>query len=502
MPTRLPAVPTIFISYRRDDASAYAGRISDHLQRRFGEDTVFIDVDNIPLGSNFDQVLDERLHTCTVFLPIIGRHWLTATDDTGARRLDDPKDFVRAEIATALTRPEIFMIPVLVQGAAVPAARDLPPDLQDLVRRQALEIRDDRFLADIAPLIRFIERQLAADKGVSTPPVEIPAPVPREMPPDESWRTTILAAAAKRRRQVAEHLSRAETAIAAGEYEAATAACEDAALIDPEDQRLHEVMARTRAAAASQAITTWLANAKRSLSAGDLAAASDALDEVLARDAANAEAATLRQQLFQARRERESTRQRDRVIQPLLDGARVSFEQGKFAEAMALADEILTVAGNHAAAIELRARAESAELKERTRIAEEERTSKEVTKPAAAAVPLPRGVPAAIEPVSKRKVIAIAALVAGVVLFVYFLGGPTARGVAAVGTWYFSLIDKLAVFLGETAGDLFTLEESTTMGITTILKSAGFLLKAFSALCAVGLALTGILSVLERALKE
>ena len=92
----------VFLSYRRDDAGGYAGRVEDRLVRDFGPEILFMDVDNIPIGKNFVKVLRDEVAKCEVLLAVIGPHWLDARNEDGKRRLDDPNDFVRIEIATAL----------------------------------------------------------------------------------------------------------------------------------------------------------------------------------------------------------------------------------------------------------------------------------------------------------------------------------------------------------------------------------------------------------------
>jgi hypothetical protein len=105
----------IFISYRRNDAEGQAGRLFDDLTQQFGKDAVFMDVAAIEAGRDFRRAIDEQVASCGVLLAIIGKDWLTASDDSGARRLDDPMDFVRLETASALKR-DIPVIPVLVQA--------------------------------------------------------------------------------------------------------------------------------------------------------------------------------------------------------------------------------------------------------------------------------------------------------------------------------------------------------------------------------------------------
>src|SRR5205085_8407252 len=116
-PVSQPA-PKIFISYRRDDSAGHAGRLFDRLNEHFGHERLFMDVDHIEPGEDFVQVIEAAVASSAVLLAIIGRHWLT-TGDATARRLDNPNDFIRLEIATALAR-NIRVIPVLVQDASMP----------------------------------------------------------------------------------------------------------------------------------------------------------------------------------------------------------------------------------------------------------------------------------------------------------------------------------------------------------------------------------------------
>jgi TIR domain len=146
----------IFISYRRDDSEGQAGRLFEGLKARFGQDRVFIDVDGIEPGRDFRRIIDEHVSSCDVLLALIGRNWLHAADKDGRRRLDTPEDFVRLEIAAALRR-DIAVIPVLVQGAAMPSNEELPPDLQALAWRNAAELRHTRWDADFAELAATLQ---------------------------------------------------------------------------------------------------------------------------------------------------------------------------------------------------------------------------------------------------------------------------------------------------------------------------------------------------------
>jgi tetratricopeptide (TPR) repeat protein len=145
----------IFISYRRDDSAGTAGRLHDRLAETFGEENLFIDVDNMPAGADFVETLNKQVANCDVFLCTVGPNWLNAKDDDGRRRLDQPDDFVRVEIAAALNR-NIPVIPVLVDGARVPKDHELPNDIAPLTRRQAVEVRNSHFRRDADELTQKI----------------------------------------------------------------------------------------------------------------------------------------------------------------------------------------------------------------------------------------------------------------------------------------------------------------------------------------------------------
>ena len=150
----------IFISYRRDDSSASAGRLYDRLNDHFASNEIFMDVDNLDPGVDFVEEIEKSVASCDALIAVIGRRWLISSDEEGRRRLDNSEDFVRLEIATALKRG-VRVIPVLVDGALMPRSRDLPDDLKPLVRRNALEVSHNRFKGDCARLITALERVLA-----------------------------------------------------------------------------------------------------------------------------------------------------------------------------------------------------------------------------------------------------------------------------------------------------------------------------------------------------
>jgi TIR domain-containing protein len=146
----------IFISYRRDDSAGHAGRVTDRLEREFGRDLLFMDVDAIPLGRNFIKVLEDEVAKCGALLAVIGSDWLDVRDDDGNRRLDNPNDFVRIEIAAALQR-DIPVIPILLDGAKIPRANQLPDDLKELASRNGLDVRHASFHNDMEKLIRGLK---------------------------------------------------------------------------------------------------------------------------------------------------------------------------------------------------------------------------------------------------------------------------------------------------------------------------------------------------------
>jgi TIR domain len=149
----------IFISYRRQETSHLAGRLYDRLADRFGEARVFMDVDTMKLGAKWRKEIFRELATCRVLLAVISPGWLTAADGRGGRRLHDPDDIVRLEIEAALTR-DVLVIPVLVEGAAMPAPQDLPESLTGLTEFNALPIRHESFRYDTDRLVTALSREL------------------------------------------------------------------------------------------------------------------------------------------------------------------------------------------------------------------------------------------------------------------------------------------------------------------------------------------------------
>jgi hypothetical protein len=148
----------VFISYRREDSAGYAGRLHESLERRLGEGEVFRDADAIEPGQDFVDAITSRLSRCKACLVLIGREWADATDESGVRRLDQERDYVRLEIAAALARPDVLVVPVLVEGVLVPAAGELPESIRALSRRQAVSLRDETWDSDVDRLVGAIRK--------------------------------------------------------------------------------------------------------------------------------------------------------------------------------------------------------------------------------------------------------------------------------------------------------------------------------------------------------
>ena len=162
---------SIFINYRRQDSEGEAGRLFDDLSAKFGPDSVFMDVAGISAGRDFRKAIDENVSKCAVLLALIGHSWLDAQNNQGQRRLDDPNDFVRMELASALSR-DIPVVPILVRGAVMPPAGSLPDDLKDLVYRNAMEITHARWKSDVGVLIQALSIYVRLP---SAPPAVSPA---------------------------------------------------------------------------------------------------------------------------------------------------------------------------------------------------------------------------------------------------------------------------------------------------------------------------------------
>jgi hypothetical protein len=159
----------VFISYRRQDSQSAAGRLADHLKEHLRA-PVFRDVETIEPGVDFVEAIEKALASCAVMLVVIGPRWLSSTDPGGRRRLDDENDYTRLEVGTALKR-NVRVIPVLVEGAVMPDAHDLPEELKPLARRNAIELSDKRWEYDVSQLVETLHKVLG-DVGLAGTPLE------------------------------------------------------------------------------------------------------------------------------------------------------------------------------------------------------------------------------------------------------------------------------------------------------------------------------------------
>jgi hypothetical protein len=177
-----PLEGNIFVSYRRSDSADVVGRLLDRLGDSVGGSEIFRDIDDIELGADFAEAIDAAITSASVLLVAIGPTWLGEAA-SGGRRIDDPRDFVRLEVAAALAQ-DIPIIPLLVRGADMPRAADLPPDIEGLALRNGIQIRPDPdFDIDVERLSRRLEPILPApDKPLHHEDLPGPGPLPRPTP--------------------------------------------------------------------------------------------------------------------------------------------------------------------------------------------------------------------------------------------------------------------------------------------------------------------------------
>jgi hypothetical protein len=183
----------IFISYRREDSAAYAGRLYDRLSAHFGRERVFMDIDTIQPGDDFIDVLETTVAQCDVLIAIVGKYWLTVSDHEGKRRIDHPEDFVHLEVAAALNR-NVRVIPALVAGSVMPSSAELPDDIRMFARRNAISLLDHTFHQAADKLIEVCDlsvkkgeekrdqaTRFASAPSSSTPEQQGPAPVSKPL---------------------------------------------------------------------------------------------------------------------------------------------------------------------------------------------------------------------------------------------------------------------------------------------------------------------------------
>jgi hypothetical protein len=144
----------IFISYRRGDATAYAGWLADTLGNLYGKQIVFRDIDTVKAGTDFVEAIERALEACAVMLVVIGRDWATRFVE---RQRTGQEDYTQLEVRTGLNRDDVRVIPVLVQGASMPRANELPADLAALTSRNAIELHDTNWQSDIGHLITILD---------------------------------------------------------------------------------------------------------------------------------------------------------------------------------------------------------------------------------------------------------------------------------------------------------------------------------------------------------
>lgn len=178
----------IFISYRRADSQWAASRLYDSLIQVFPHESIFMDVDSIDPGQDFVDVLAEKVGSADVFLALIGPDWLTEKTVAGERRIDDEADFVRVEIASALSQESTVVIPVLLDGAKPPTDANLPPSLRPLARRHFARLTHEGYRGEVGRLIDGIGKAL--DVAPNAPP-PMPDP-PASLPPPRTPRGPIL----------------------------------------------------------------------------------------------------------------------------------------------------------------------------------------------------------------------------------------------------------------------------------------------------------------------
>ena len=316
----------IFISYRREDSAGHVLALLPALRRRFGANRIFKDTDNIPPGEDFVKFIKHELESCSVLLAIIGREWLTVPDPrVKRRRLDNPDDFLRVEVGTALKHEHIRVIPVMVERATMPSPEDLPADLAQLAYRNAVELSDSRWESDVQLLIEAIERTAAP------PPVAGPVPV----------RPELVELQKRRSREIAGHLATARQAIESQDYDAALQSCEKVLLLDPDQPDALAILDRARKTIDERKISEWLAQAQALLRKGEVGDSSDLIDQALAVDNTSETALALRREMLNYRREREREREKTKLVRAATDQARACLDDGDFEGAIRFADDAL-----------------------------------------------------------------------------------------------------------------------------------------------------------------
>jgi hypothetical protein len=186
-----PFASGVFISYRRSDAGPYARLLQVQLSRRLPGTPVFMDLDSIDAGADFAEAIESGVQSCRALVALIGPRWVTVSDEQGRRRLDDPDDYVRLEIRTALERCA-RVIPVLVDDATMPQRQQLPDDLAKLARLNALRLSCDRYPYDEGRLVTIIRKALATESTDTPSPTASPPGTAQPAAPSQRRRPSSL----------------------------------------------------------------------------------------------------------------------------------------------------------------------------------------------------------------------------------------------------------------------------------------------------------------------
>ncbi|MEB2779852.1 toll/interleukin-1 receptor domain-containing protein [Algoriphagus sp. C2-6-M1] len=174
----------IFISYRQSDTQSEASRLKEDLEEVFGEENVFFDIETLEPGLNFADAIEKTIRQSKVVLVLIGPTWADVKDDEGNLRLFNENDWVRREVAMALTMEDTRVIPILLKKASLPTADGLPDNIKSLAEKHWKEITISRWRYDVGVLIKSIEHVIPPIKKPEPEPSPRPRPIPK---PQKSW---------------------------------------------------------------------------------------------------------------------------------------------------------------------------------------------------------------------------------------------------------------------------------------------------------------------------
>ncbi|WP_339864030.1 toll/interleukin-1 receptor domain-containing protein [uncultured Algoriphagus sp.] len=177
----------IFLSHRHSDTQSDCHRIRETLEQEFGEDAVFLDIENLEPGIRFADAIDKALKESKVVLVAIGPDWFGDPDENGVTRLFQEKDWVRREVSAALAKPDTRVIPLLLKGASRPTADQLPDELKELADLQTFEISITRWKYDLGVLVEALAKLIPRKKKTEPEPSPRPRPVPIPKPQKSWW---------------------------------------------------------------------------------------------------------------------------------------------------------------------------------------------------------------------------------------------------------------------------------------------------------------------------